>query len=187
MTRIVETERLLLRPHRWKDAERIVQFIGDFEVAGNLARVPHPYSHEDAAMWLDIQTVQANPVPEATAFAIEIKGEGYAGAVGVHQSDGSGPVLGYWLGKPFWGNGYMTEAAAAARNWFFGVSDAPALLCGAFHFNAASLAIQRKLGFVETGRSKVYCLARGEDVDHIDTALSRIRFEELKAAEEENR
>jgi RimJ/RimL family protein N-acetyltransferase len=187
MKPVLETKRLLLRPHRHDDAERIVRFIGDFDVAGNLARVPYPYTPKDAGMWLDSQAERPDPAPDATAFAIDIKGEGYVGTVGIHQGDSGEPVLGYWLGKPWWGRGYMTEAAGTVRDWYFAATNSERLLCGAFHFNAASLAIQRKLGFVETGRSRIYCLARGEDIDHIDTALTRTSFMELKAVGGENR
>jgi RimJ/RimL family protein N-acetyltransferase len=43
---------------------------------------------------------------------------------------------------------------------------------GVFHFNAASLAIQKRLGFTETGRSWLLCLARDAEVEHIDTQLT---------------
>lgn len=184
MNAIISTEHLLLRPFRREDADLIVTYLDDFEVAGNLARVPHPYGPADAEMWLNSQAERPDATPTARAFAIEIKGEGYAGTVGIHPNDSGEPVLGYWLGKPFWGQGYMTEAAGAIRDWFFRTADAPRVLCGAFPFNTASLAIQRKLGFVESGRSSVYCLARGKHLEHIDTTLTRARYDALRADEE---
>lgn len=50
---------------------------------------------------------------------------------------------------------------------------------GAFRFNAASLAIQRKLGFVVTGCSMVRYLARGENIEPIDTELTRAAYSAL--------
>jgi len=67
----------------------------------------------------------------------------------------------------------MTEAMRAVLWWYFASTRADLVLSGVFHFNMASLAIQQKLGFVETGRSVVHCLARGQDVEHIDTELTR--------------
>jgi RimJ/RimL family protein N-acetyltransferase len=67
----------------------------------------------------------------------------------------------------------MSEAAAAAIDWYFGATDASVLYSGVFHFNAASLAIQRRLGFTETGRSSLLCLARNAELEHIDTKLTR--------------
>lgn len=56
--------------------------------------------------------------------------------------------------------------------------DAAHIRCGAFDFNRASLAIQKKLGFVEIGTGTLHCLARREDLRHIDTELTRARWAE---------
>ena len=170
MITILQTPRLLLRPPQQGDAEPIARYLADFGVAGNLARVPYPYHLSDAKAWLRSR-VPGLPVEETT-FSIELPGEGLAGHVGFHRT-AAGPVLGYWLGAPFWNRGIMTEAVTASLHWFFDHSAAPVLLSGVFHFNAASLRIQTKLGFTETGRSRLLCLARGGEVEHIDTQLTR--------------
>ena len=107
----IETGRLLLRPPRPEDAAAIALYLNDFAVAGNLARVPFPYRLSDARAWLRSQ--QREPEPQETGFAIELAGAGYVGHIG-YQAGGAGPVIGYWLGRPFWGRGVMSEAAAAA-------------------------------------------------------------------------
>ena len=91
---------------------------------------------------------------------------------GFHQGP-HGPIIGYWLGRPFWGRGIMTQAVTASLDWLFEMSAAPAVYSGVFHFNAASLTIQTKLGFTQTGRSSLLCLARGAEVEHIDTIMTR--------------
>lgn len=170
MTPTLLTDRLILRPPQMGDAERIAQYLNDMEVAGNLARVPFPYHVSDARAWLRLQRIDT-PLYEAS-FAIELAGVGYVGHIG-YQPVGDTVVIGYWLGRPHWGHGIMSEAAAAVVDWFFGASDAPAIHSGAFHFNQASLAIQKRLGFTETGRSTLLCLARGAELEHIDTILTR--------------
>jgi RimJ/RimL family protein N-acetyltransferase len=67
----------------------------------------------------------------------------------------------------------MTEAARATIDWFFAATDEPIILSGAFAFNKPSLMVQNRLGFKETGRSMLHCLARNEQVRHIDTELTR--------------
>ncbi|KKB78939.1 hypothetical protein VW35_10780 [Devosia soli] len=166
---IIETERLILRAPRAQDAEPIAHYLNDFAVSGNLARVPFPYHLSDARAWL--RTRHPDTMVDDANFCIELKGEGYVGHIGFHPAQ-DGPVIGYWLGKPFWGRGIMTEAAIACLDWFFAVSRAPVVYSGVFHFNGASLAIQRRLGFAETGRSWLLCLARGVEVEHIDTQLT---------------
>lgn len=164
------TPRLILRPPAPADAPAIVRYLNNFAVSGNLSRVPYPYTLRDAEWWLSHRRGQ--PPVEETDFAIELPGAGYIGQVGFHR-DGPGPTIGYWLGQPFWHRGLMTEAARAAIGWYFGASTGDVIHSGVFHFNKASLAVQKKLGFTETGVSLRHCLARGEDVRHIDTQLSR--------------
>lgn len=173
------TKRLLLRQPRMADAERLARFLDNFAVAGNLARVPHPYRLADAQAWL--RSWRPDRPAGGTGFTIDLPGEGLIGHVGFH-TDRRGTQLGYWLAQPFWNRGLMSEAVEAVIGWYFGACDALVLKSGVFHFNKASLAIQRKFGFVETGTSYLLCLARGEEVRHIDTELSRAVWTERRAA-----
>lgn len=173
MTPTLLTERLILRAPQLGDAEPIALFLNDIEVAGNLARVPFPYHLSDARAWL--RTQRPDLAPQEANFSIELANVGYVGHIG-YQPAGDTAVIGYWLGKPHWGRGIMTEAARAVIDWYFASTDAEAIHSGVFHFNAASLAIQHRLGFTETGRSTLLCLARGAELEHIDTILTRERF-----------
>jgi RimJ/RimL family protein N-acetyltransferase len=166
----LRTPHFVLRPAQPDDAEPIARYLNDFGVAGNLARVPFPYHLADARAWL--RTRRADFPAEETSFTIDLPGEGLAGHVGFHRGP-LGPIIGYWLGRPFWGRGIMTEAVTASLDWFFDTSAADTLYSGVFHFNAASLAIQYKLGFTQTGCSRLLCLARDAEVEHIDTKLTR--------------
>jgi RimJ/RimL family protein N-acetyltransferase len=175
----LQTRRLVLRQPRLTDAARLARFLDNFAVAGNLARVPYPYRRADAEAWL--RSWRPDFPAGRTGFTIDLPGEGLIGHVGFHEDEGQ-IVIGYWLGQPFWNRGFMTEAVRAALEWYFDASDADTVASGVFHFNKASLAIQRKLGFVETGTSTRLCLARGEEVRHIDTELSRAAWAERRAA-----
>lgn len=170
MTPLLETPRLRLRPPGIGDAIRLAEYLGNFAVSGNLASVPHPYVIENARAWLG--QWRADAPPEGTHFVIELKGEGAVGTIGYNSKDGVAS-LGFWLGEPHWGQGLMTEAMYAVLDWYFAASSADYVTSGVFHFNMASLAIQHKLGFVETGLSEHHCLAREQDVEHIDTELTR--------------
>lgn len=170
MNATITTPRLLLRQPQVGDAAPIARYLNDFDVSGNLARVPYPYHLSDAEAWL--RTCKPSLPAEDTSFVIELPGEGFVGHIGFHRGD-DGPVFGYWLGQPFWGQGIMTEAVIASLDWFFANSVQPIVYSGVFHFNAASLAIQKRLGFTQTGTSSLLCLARGAEVEHIDTKLTR--------------
>ena len=170
------TRRLILRPFRRDDAGRIARFLNNFAVAGKLSTVPYPYSETDALWWLDRQDA-ASP-PSSTPFALELPGEGMIGNCGFHPNAEGKAVLGYWLAEPFWNRGFMSEAVAAVIDWYFERTSAPTIRSGVFHFNKASLAVQRKLGFTEIGSGTLHCLARQEHLRHIDTQLTRSRWVE---------
>ena len=175
----LQTARLILRPPVMADAPRLAGYLDNFAVSGNLARVPYPYRLADAEVW--IRSWRPDRPAGDTGFTIDLPGEGLIGHVGFHEDDGE-TVLGYWLGQPFWNRGLMSEAVAAALGWYFGTTEADGVASGVFHFNKASLAIQRKLGFREIGTSVRLCLARGEQVRHIDTELTRTAWAEKRAA-----
>lgn len=177
---IIETARLTLTPPQLDDARRIARFLNDFDVAGNLARVPYPYRLDDARAWL--RTRQQSYPPGETGLGIYLNGEGLVGQVGFHISDDGEPIIGYWLGKPFWNQGIMTEAVTASLDWYFANAEASRIVSGVFYFNAPSLAVQHKLGFTTTGESMIMCLARGRQVRHIDTQLTRAVWAQRQAS-----
>ena len=173
----LETSRLVLRQPVMADAERIARFLDNFAVSGNLSRVPYPYRLADAKGWL--RTWRPDTPAGETGFTIELPGEGLIGHVGFHN-DVEGTVIGYWLAQPFWSRGFMSEAAAASIDWYFSATGVAALDSGVFAFNKASLAVQKKLGFTEISTSKRHCLARQEDLRHIETRLTRARWDEQR-------
>ena len=171
----LRTPRLLLRQPRLADAPRIARHLNNFRGIGNLARVPYPYGEADALAWLS--TWRPDRAPGETGFTLDLPGEGVIGQCGFHLSD-AGPAVGYWLAEPFWNRGFMTEALAAVVGWYFTTTAADTIASGVFAFNKASLKVQKKLGFTETGESRMHCLARKQEVRHIDTELTRARWAE---------
>jgi RimJ/RimL family protein N-acetyltransferase len=172
---VLQTERLLLRPPEASDAKAMAASLSDIEVAGNLARVKYPYSLADARAWLT--GLDPHPPVIETGFMIELGNGLVAGHIGFHDRGTGLGELGYYLGVPYWGKGYMFEAGVAALGWYFSRSGAKSVASGAFAGNTRSLALQGRLGFVEIGRSVRACAARGQSLEHIDTQLERANFE----------
>lgn len=171
----IRTARLTLRPPVSSDCEAIVAHAGDLEVSRTLARVPHPYGIEDARAFI---AMAASRHADGSAVLLALdEGEGLIGVVSL-ESDVDAPVLGYWLARPAWGQGLMSEAAGALLRWCFDQSDADRVLSGYFEGNASSWRIQEKLGFVERGARdrKITCLATGVEHVHVDTVLERGAF-----------
>ncbi|HHG89395.1 MAG TPA: N-acetyltransferase [Devosia sp.] len=175
MNLTLATERLLLRSPLRGDAARLAGLLNNYAVASNLAHVKLPHTTKDTELWLP--RLIASRAPEQSGFVIIMREAGVVGLVSFRR-DGDATILGYWLGEEFWGRGIMSEAVTGALKWYFTHSKTDIVTSGVFHFNMASLAIQHKMGFVETGRSVVRCLARNADIEHIDTELTRQAFED---------
>lgn len=174
---VITTQRLVLRAPRLADADAIAESLGDFAVARMLARVPSPYFREDAVDWLEAQDEGVGP--DGCAFAVT-RGDRLVGVIGFDIRAGE-PHFGYWLGRPHWRRGLMGEAASAVLAWYFEEAPNGILRSGVFTDNPASLALQRKLGFAETGLSEIFCVARNCSQRHVETMLDVARFRRADA------
>ena len=139
---VLETERLVLRRPTLADVKAIARLANDRRVAQNTARIPHPYAVSDAEVFVNLVAEQ----PQDTNFLITRDGEVLGGA-GIDLSTSAPPEIGYWLGVPFWGQGYGTEAARAVIDYAFEEFGAPELRAGARVVNSASRRVLEKCGF----------------------------------------
>jgi RimJ/RimL family protein N-acetyltransferase len=89
------------------------------------------------------------------------------GCCGIGKLDGEHPEIGYWLGVPFWGKGYATEAARALIDHAFGELGYDVLVSGARVSNPASRRVLQKCGFEWTGVGlyRIRALASSAPVD----------------------
>ncbi|HEY8992004.1 MAG TPA: GNAT family N-acetyltransferase [Luteolibacter sp.] len=108
---ILETDRLRLRPFSIADAARVQELAGDARVAETTVRIPHPYGDGVAEAW-----IAAHPHDwrkrRSVTFAVELREtRELVGAVSLRLfAQGPRAELGFWIGLPFWNQGYATEA-----------------------------------------------------------------------------
>jgi ribosomal-protein-alanine N-acetyltransferase len=152
----IKTPRLLLRALSPADAPRLCLLAGDYDVASMTATIPYPYSERQAAEWID--SVRAGE--EGVVFAIERSGL-LIGCTGYRRFGGDHAELGYWIGKPYWGMGYATEAVRALIVYAFETDGFAYLRVGHFADNPASARVIEKLGFAPEGQERRHCAARG--------------------------
>src|SRR6476469_7679814 len=143
---VLETKRLALRAPRLEDAKMVAMLANDRRIAENTARIPHPYRMADAENLI----AAANNGGEAL-FLITARDGTVMGACGFVSHDKPAPSLGYWLGVPYWGKGYATEALHALIDYAFGEYDFAAVEAGARVTNPASRRVLEKCGFQWTG------------------------------------
>jgi RimJ/RimL family protein N-acetyltransferase len=148
---VLATKRLVLRAPHAGDATAIASLINDRRIADNTARIPHPYSLADANAFL----AQANREPGQPSFLITLADGTLVGGCGIHVSSGGEQELGYWIGVPYWGRGYATEAARAVLDHAFEALRCEQLTSGARVSNPASRRVLEKCGFQWTGVSLI--------------------------------
>ncbi|MCB8819706.1 GNAT family N-acetyltransferase [Microvirga rosea] len=178
----LETRRLWLRWPRLADAQAIVRLAGEKPVAEMTARIPHPYAPDMAERFI-FQARQANADGRSLQLAITPKGRpnNLIGLVGIGPCpEDTRPSLGYWLGMPFWGQGYATEAARALIDAFFAYGEESELRATARVINPASRRVLEKCGFAYQGSGLVELQARGGFFPADQFRLDRRAWESLK-------
>ena len=143
---VLETERLVLRRPTLADVKAIARLANDRRVAQNTSRLPHPYTVGDAETFVQFTAQQ----PRDTSFAITRDGD-LMGIIGIDLGKPDVPEVGYWLGVPYWGQGYATDAARAVIDYAFEEFASAELRAGARVVNPASRRVLEKCGFQWTG------------------------------------
>ena len=144
----LETARLKLRPYSAADIAELIPLIGAREVAATTLRIPHPYTEEDARAFLTLAQE-----PDKIWLAITLRADGrQIGGVGLRVDEPHQHAeLGYWLGVPYWGQGYATEAGREMLRYGFERLGLHRIFASHFGHNPASGAVLRKLGMRHEG------------------------------------
>jgi RimJ/RimL family protein N-acetyltransferase len=160
------TGRLALRPFTLADAPEVQRLAGEWAIADTTLNIPHPYEDGMAATWIGshVPTYRAG---HSVTFAITLRSSGaLVGAIGLTKNNVyRRGEIGYWIGKPFWGQGYCTEAARAVLDFGFGPWELNRI--HAYHFvrNPASGRVMAKIGMQYEGLLRQHVLKWGRFED----------------------
>jgi len=178
---VLESQRLILDAARESDVPAIADALADFDIAKNLATAPHPYSEKDARDFL-VRAAEGRARGEDYCFAIRRKTDDLVlGCCGLHLKKGTYEI-GYWIAKPFWRQGFATEAAARLVEFAFADLKAAEVWAGWYHDNPFSGRVLGKLGFTADHVAKQHSLARGVDVLCNRARLTAADFGRKRAA-----
>ncbi|MBR3361958.1 MAG: GNAT family N-acetyltransferase [Lachnospiraceae bacterium] len=144
----LETERLFFRRWEESDAEILYQEASNPEVGPPAGWQPHKSVEESLEI---IRSVLNGP----EAYAICRKEDGMPiGSIELRLKDKTDLTdkddeceLGYWLARPFWGQGIMPEAAAEMLRHAFEDLGMTKVWCGYYDGNTKSRRVQEKCGF----------------------------------------
>lgn len=157
----------VLRPWRAADKADLMEQANNRKVWRNMTHTfPHPYTPEDADLWL---AIGANP-GASLQLAIEVDGRA-AGGIGAIAGEGifqATAQFGYWLGESYWGRGIGSAAALALADRIGAQGLFARLEAQVFEWNPPSMRVLEKAGFI---RDAVLRCAATKDGRLIDTVL----------------
>ncbi len=177
----IETARLRLRALQLADAPVVERLAGDWEIARYTGHIPHPYPSGGAAPWIEETWAEAIAGKKVVA-AIERRADAsMVGCIELDMTQGAGTgSLGYWVGRPFWGAGIASEAAAAMVALGFERLGLRQIEAAAVPANRRSIRVQEKLGLGLIGERLEAAPARGTpmrvEVRVLNRAQSRRRL-----------
>jgi len=138
----LRTARLTLAPPRLEDLPELVPLADNENVTRWTARMPYPYGHADGVAFIEKIAASGSEKP----YAVRNEDGAFIGVVSLMFHD-ERPEVGYWLGEPYWGRGYASEALGALVGAARAAGLAPALAAKALADNRASLRVLEKQGF----------------------------------------
>ena len=176
---IFETERLILRPWRESDAEELYKYAKSHDV-GPIAGWPIHTSVENS------KEIIKNVLSADGTFAVVLKETGLpVGSIGIMYNvnipTAEGECeIGYWIGKPYWGQGLIPEATNELIRYCFEELNIHLIWCGYYDGNEKSKRCQEKCGFIfhHTEENKICPLMGDIRTEHF-TYLTKEKWEEI--------
>lgn len=177
----LKTRRLLLRPLESRDAPALADLGGrDFEIARWLTGTSWPYMDGEAEAFVST-IVGTDPLLTEAVFVVTLGGV-FIGIVAVEAPGDLDdlpdlPTLGYWIGRPFQGHGYASEAVETVLGWAFDAYGTDAIAARAFEDNTRSRGLLRKMGFKPYSMTERFAKALDRKVSNVVVRLDRADFE----------
>ncbi len=164
---VLHTERLILNRPTYEDRDDFVLQINSTEdFSKNLFNITYPYSKENYEQWLPICD---EGIEKGTSYRFAIRENEIGkliGLIGLHiDKTHQKAELGYWLGKDFWGNGYLTETVNAVLKFGFEELSLNKIYATHFLYNPASEKVMQKSGMRLEGLLRKEYFHHGEFLD----------------------
>ncbi|MBN2011787.1 GNAT family N-acetyltransferase [candidate division KSB1 bacterium] len=178
---VLQTKRLILRAFKMNDAP-VVQFLaGDFAIADTTSTIPHPYPNGAAEDWISTHETDLL-MDRGIDWAIARRQDScLIGAITIRIKENEKAEIGYWIGKPYWGQGYCSEAAQEVLEYGFLVKGLNRIY--AFHFsrNPASGRVMQKIGMNQEGILRHHEKRWGKYEDLVVYGILRTEFNQINS------
>lgn len=163
-------EEIHLSPYRLSDKKNLLQYINDAEIAHNTLTVPYPYLEKDADEWLALAMQEEEKFGTFANWVIRNKEDKLIGCIGrqmLYGKDAHIDEIGYWLARPYWNKGIMSEVVRAFCEYWFDQGIVIRFTAAVFSFNTASARVLEKAGFKKEGYLRQHYAKNGAFLDGI--------------------
>jgi RimJ/RimL family protein N-acetyltransferase len=145
-------------------------------IADTTLNIPHPYPEGGAVDWISSHEDQALN-NQSYALAITTKeNEELVGSIAIRFERYNKAELAYWMGVPFWGKGYTSEAALRLVQYGFIERKLNKIFAAAFTRNPASSKVMKKIGMSYEGTFKQHVEKNGHYEDLVYYAILKEEF-----------
>lgn len=174
---VIYTDNLILRPFVLSDARIVQQLAGDVKIAETTLNIPHPYENGMAEAWIGTHRESFSEGKGVTYAVVKNDTNELIGAIGLMINPAHKKAeLGYWIGFPYWRNGYCTEASIALIKYGFVELDLNKIYAKAFVLNVGSWTVMEKAGMVYEGTLRQEVIKNGIPYDLKSYAVLREDF-----------
>lgn len=160
--------KFILRKWKHTDAPSLAFYANDPQIARNLRKgFPSPYTLEDAEAF--IKLAAGEDETKNLYLTIDIDGKA-VGSIGVFCRTGKSAELGYWLGKPYWGKGIISQAISEICRDAFTKFPIDEIFAEPYVWNKGSQRALEKNGFTfsgSIGENCTYILRKNNDSECI--------------------
>lgn len=134
----------------WADKQAYVEHLKEKQIYDQTLAIPFPYTEADADWWLNNVAQITSLQGRSVNWAIR-RADGFLiGGIGFHDFElgkSHKAELGYWLAKPYWNKGIMTEAVKKVSEFGFKEFGLLRITANVFHFNVGSARVLEKAGY----------------------------------------
>ena len=160
--------KIYLDEFKLSDKDQLVLLMNDKAIFENTLTIPFPYLAADAEQWLNVVFDKKQKEPIQTEWVIRNEDHKLIGGIGLVQTMRGGPhrnEIGYWLGKPYWGQGIMTKVVIKYVDYLLDLTDLVRIEARVFKHNPASARVLEKAGFNREGLHEKYCKKGDQYID----------------------
>ena len=150
------------------DKPAYLEHLADRQIYEQTLNIPHPYTEADAEWWINHVAEQTRRQGRSVNWAIRRSDGLLVGGIGYHDLElgkTHSAELGYWLARPYWGQGLMTAAVKRLSEYSFAELGLIRIAAHVFHFNVASARVLEKAGFQFEGRLRKHYKKDGKIFD----------------------